>query len=89
MELGTYYLEEFKEIRITEPSKEHHEERAIPPPWKRIWVSKKGGGGGTTVLAISYADHTLEGRAKNKEQMLLLQLKRNVWICKSDGIEKF
>jgi hypothetical protein len=43
MELETCYLEEFKEIGITEPSKEHHEEQAIPPPWKRIWVSKKGG----------------------------------------------
>lgn len=43
MELGTYYLEEFKEIGITELSKEHHEEQAIPPPWQRIWVSKKGG----------------------------------------------
>ena len=43
MELETYYLEEFKEIGITELSKEHHEEQAIPPPWQRIWVSKKGG----------------------------------------------
>ena len=57
-------------------------------PGKESEFPRKGGGG-TTVLAISYADHTLEGRAKNKEQMLLLQLKRNVWICKSDGIEKF
>lgn len=66
MELETYYLEGFKEIRITEPSKEHHEEQAIPPPWKRIWVSKKGGK--TTVVAISHTDHHSESRAKSKEQ---------------------
>lgn len=64
MELETYYLEELKEIRITEPSKEHHDERAVPPPWKRIWVSKKGGK--TTVVAISHTDHHSESRAKIK-----------------------